>query len=267
MIKIEFADSGIPREKLIKLFSYQPFVLPDGTITGSAMGQVHGESIRAMRQGECDESQWEKFKTLNTELSMMYEDIISGAKNLLGSFSGLTFADFACNSGYFCYRYLQEGAASATGFDVGDYADAFSIVNKSLNLDAKFINAKYDMMQHRIVPPTGKFDVVSCIAFMCHSSDPTYLLAHLGSLARRALIIMSKIPTAKDEFYIKYARFGSLYFGEDFPICFDAATEISEPLFCNGLESLGFNQVVEIPRKEYWQPGSRAWRCFVALRD
>ncbi|BAH73800.1 class I SAM-dependent methyltransferase [Solidesulfovibrio magneticus] len=266
IFEIPVVDPNLSRDHLLNIFRYQPFKLPDGTITGSGNGQVYGGLTRAMRPGEVTKKEWDNFFLLNSELTMMYEDIIWAIKNEFGSFKGLSFADFACNSGYFCYRYLQEGAEMATGIDGYDFSEAFSIVNRACSLNAKFIHASYNMMTHEAKGLADTYDIVSCIAFMCYSSDPTYLLTYLAKLANRALVVLSKIPHGNDELFIKYANTESKYFNKQFPICFDAATEISEELFRCGLKSLGFKTVIEILREKHWQPRGTAWRCFIALR-
>jgi hypothetical protein len=266
MLTLSTAPADLSSERMRTLFAYQPFCLPDGTVTGSAAAQLGETTARWMNEREAAPEQFARFRELNDNLARNYEDIIAGVKAVVGPFDGLTFGDVGSNAGYFCYRMLQEGCAAATGIDAGDFAAAYAAANEALDLNVRFIRRPYNMMTHRIDGLDETFDIVSCIAFLCHSSDPTYLLAHLASLTRRAFVIYTMVPASKDLF-IRYHQTTGKYFNETFPICFDAATAISEPLFRTGLTKLGFTRIIEVPRQPYWVlRESDSWRCFVALR-
>lgn len=261
---IRITESDAAPDALRRAFMYQPFELPDGTITGAGLQMVKATPHRALRPGEVDDDVFEEFRAGAVEQEAMYEEFLAA---LAGEVPvvGASYLDVACNAGYFCYRMLQMGAASATGIDFHDQGVAFRAANRSLGLDARFVTAAYDMQAHRVPGLTERFDVVSCIAFMCHSSDPTYLLAYLASLARKAVMVYSKFPASKD-LTIRYAQPTSRYFGGTFPTCFDSATEMSEPLLRTGLEQLGF-RVVEVERRATWKPASPQWRCFIGVRE
>jgi hypothetical protein len=247
------------------VFGYQPFCLPDGTVTGVGANLRTGVTERWLNERDAEPEQFSTFKRLNENLSRNYEDIMAGVKNAVGSFAGLTFGDIGSNAGYFCYRMLQEGCAAATGVDPGDHADAYTVANYALKLDARFVQRQYNMMTHQIEGLDQTFDIVSCITFMCHVSDPTYLTAYLASITRRAMVIYTLVPPSK-ELFVRYRQAEARYFGGTFPICFDSATEISEPLLKAGLKQLGFDRVEEIPRQDYWALPDPRWRCFVAVR-
>ena len=106
---------------------------------------------------------------------------------------------------------------------------------------------------------------MSNLTYMCHVSDPTYLLAALASLAREVLVIYSRVIRS-DEYIVEYSQVTKRWNDVVFPICFDYQTAISDSLLEFGLKDLGFSTVTEIPRKEYWAPGTEEWRGFVAVR-
>ena len=263
MLKIN--EASVERSALIKLFGYQPFELPDGTVTGAGLGMLKGSSIRALKPNESD--QWQIFQTACLGQAKMYEDILIAVDTLGGGFLGRTYADIACNAGYFCHRALELGATSATGVDAGDFALAFDVVNLDKGHSAKYLNASYNMRTHRFdeLPTNFKSDIVSNMAFMCHDSDPTYLLEALANMAKETLILHTKIIPTSD-YLVRYSHVTKRHFGGEFPVCFDGATEISEGLLFFGLKELGFTTVNEVPHQSYWVPGSPEWRCFIATR-
>jgi len=251
MLKLTSAPPGISLDRMRHVFAYQPFCLPDGTLTGAGGGQAIRVKERWMHPDGSDPKRFAAFKHANERMARNYEDIIAGVKAAVGAFDGLSFADVAANAGYFCYRMLQEGCASATGIEPGDHAEAYIVANHALGLNARLLKLNYDMMAHRIDGLDETFDIVSCQSFMCHSSDPTFQLAYLSSITRKALVIYTMVPASKDMF-VRYGNTEPKYFGGKFPICFDAGTEISEPLLRLGFDKLGFSRIVEIPRRDYW---------------
>ncbi len=259
VLKPHAVPAALTTNQLRAQFAYQPFELPDGTVTGTGLSMK-----RRTPTGDVTPEKMVEFLEASRAQARMYEDIISGIKGNIASFAGLTYLDIACNAGYFCYRMLQEGCVSATGVDANNFGVAFTAANHALELNAVFVNGSYDMMTHKL-PVDGDFDIVSCVAFMCHCSDPTYLLAALAARARKALVVFSSFSTS-DDLVIRYTEDKSRYFHQPFPICFDSATEISERLLRTGMAHLGFNLVAELPRQEYWVPRAPNWRCFIGIR-
>jgi len=262
----EIRSSDLNRETLIKLFKYQPFRLPDRTITGAGMGMLRDSKLRALKPGEDDEN-WPSFLEASENQTKMYEDIINGIEQYGGGFAGRKYADIACNAGYYCYRALELGARAAVGVDANDFSTAFDVVNADRGFDAEFIRAPYDMKAHSLIglPSDFKADIVSNIAFMCHASDPTFLLAALAEITRKTLVLFTKV-TFSDDYSVKFSQATKRYFGGTFPICFDAATEISEGLLRFGLAELGFSKVTELEHQSHWVPSTPEWRAFVAVR-
>lgn len=259
-----YKDRKLVLERSAELFKYQPFVLSDECRTGAALGQLYGRRERVLFRSKCDKSLWDSFSLENDNMARMYETFLAETKGLIGGFENKTFLDIACNAGYFCYRALQEGAKNSTGIDSGDYAAAFNLVNNIINVEAVFIRRSYDIRRH-IIEDIDPADIVFCTSFMCHISDPTFLLAFLADVSKKALLIYSKFPRS-DEYFIKYSKKTSLYTKYEFPLCFDGATEISDTLLLFGLKELGFIDVHEINRGKYWLPRGDSWRCFLAIR-
>jgi len=259
-------SSELSKEELVDLFGYQPFRLPDGTITGAGLHMLTGTATRALHPDQSSR-EWRRFRAASENQVQMYEDILSGIERYGGSLKGRSYADICCNAGYFCFRAMELGASSAVGVDRTDFGPAFAVVNHDRGIDARFVRAPYDMMAHRFDGLADDFqaDVVTNIAFMCHDSDPTHLLAALASLAREVLVVYSRVIRS-DKYIIEYSPHTNRWFDTSFPACFDFETKISDGLLKFGLKELGFSKVTEIPRKRYWVPSHREWRGFVAVR-
>jgi len=271
MLKIECRDpQSVPQltDALLNQFSYQPFEFPDGTVTGSGAALVTRATRRVLRPDERDDLQAASFLDCNKRLANMYEDFISAMIDNTPSIEQSSYLDFACNAGYFCYRMLQEGFKRSLGVDARDHGPAFDYVRDAAGLNAEFKQSSYNMLTHTassLGEVDEKFDWVSCIAFMCHSSDPQYLLTYLASMTRKGILIFTKIHRS-DEYSINFGKESSRYFGGKFPICFDTSTSISDSLLIFGLQELGFKRIVEVERKPYWILHPE-WRCFYALRE
>jgi hypothetical protein len=258
--------AGLSTDYLLTYTRYQPYILPDGTLTGAGYSQLTGDMTYSVNPEEQLMEKGIAFVQATRDYSRMYEDFIGGLKATIGSLSGLTHHDFACNSGYLCYRLLQEGAFASSGSDVYDFVPIFSAMNNALNVNATYVQASYDFMSHRPNVDLTPRDIVTCTAFMLHSSDPTFLLHYLASITRRYLMLVSLYPR-NDDYVVSYSKATSVFLGGKFPMCFDGSTLMSDALLRYGLESLGFRTVVEITRRPYWILRHDDWRCFIAVRD
>ena len=254
-----------PDPEVLKQFFYQPFCFSDSVRTGAGLGHLKSVATRVLRGPGDDSEQWREFTAANDRLAGMYEDFISAiVTSAGGSVEGMTYADVACNAGWFCYRMAQLGAR-ATGLDAGNFADAFKYSNAALNTDARFVQKPYNFKLHQIEGFTEKFDIVTNIAFMCHSSDPTYLIEYLASIANKHLLIYSLFHQS-DEYSIKFSKNTSRYFAQKYPICFDAATSVSTSLVRFALKECGFQRVEEVPSSPSWIFSPSQWRAFYASR-
>ena len=196
----------------------------------------------------------------------MYEDFITALKDIVADFSGLTHHDFGCNCGYLCYRLLQEGVKASSGNDRDNYSETFSILNKTLGLNATYIKTKYDSTKHQTDIPIEPCDIVTCISFMLHISDPTYLLKYLASISKKYIMLVSLFPH-NDNYEISYGTDTSKFANTEFPCCFDTATTVSDSLLYFGLKELGFNTTIEVKKQPHWILRRKDWRCFIAIRD
>ena len=264
---IDLTDARIdPRQvdHLVQSCAYQPYRMPGSTVTGAGLAFVKATDLRHASEST-DHPDRDLFLKESANQAAMYEQFLAYAGSFISS-ENASFLDVACNSGYFCYRMSQRGASRSVGVDVGDFAQTFDIINGALGTAATFLPGHYDMRKHELVGVGDEqFDVVFNTAFMCHSSDPTFLLEALAKRARKALLVFSKF-SRDDNYVVRYSKTTSRYFMQPYPLCFDAATEISDSLLLFALDQLGFSRVYEVPRKPTWLPRSPEWRAFLALR-
>ena len=265
-LQLKSPSTKIDNSALAKLFAYQPFVLPDGTVTGVGLAHHNGSSVRSVNPISSPAAEYDIFVEANNRTVHLYDDIIALAKQEVGPLQGLSYLDVACNAGYFCYRMALEGTSNVTGVDAADFSEAFDYANSSLGTSCQFVQSPYDMQTHRIDGITEQFDIVTNISFLCHVSDPTFFIHHLSSLTRRVLVIYSKISRS-DEYIVTYSKSTSRYFKQPYPICFDAATVVSDSLLTFALQSCGFRTVREMPiERDRCVLAPDLWRCFIAIR-
>ncbi len=222
---------------------------------------------RILNSSDINLPEAKQFIGANERLAMMYEDFITEIVKSTDDIASMKYLDFACNAGYFPYRLAQLGCLQSCGIDAGDFHPAFKFVADVTGINAEFTQDSYDFSQHKLqqtVVAEKSFDFVSNVAFMCHSSDPQFLLSYLASLTNKGLLIFSMFPSSP-AYQISYSTLTSQYFGGRFPVCFDATTAMSDSLLRFGLKELGFSTVTEIPRRPYWLFDDN-WRCFLALR-
>lgn len=263
---IDLSDADLSPETnaaLIDSCRYQPYKFPGGIYTGAGLSFIKSTPLRYVAETD-DHPDRGIFIREAKYQAAMYETFIDFAARHVG-IEGRTFLDVASNSGYFCYRMSQLGASEAVGLDVGDFSDTYAKMNAALGTKAQYARGRYDMKTHQLNGVDGEFDIVFNTAFMCHSSDPTFLLEALASRAKKAFLIFSKFFES-DEYLVRYATTTSRYFGGKFPICFDATTEMSDSLLKFGLRELGFSTILEVPREPTWLPHHPAWRAFLAIR-
>lgn len=263
---IDLSSSAISQadlDYLQKNCMYQPYKLPGPIYTGAGISFCKKTTLRIVTE-ETDHPDRDRFVLESGNQAAMYDQFIDFADEIVG-IKGHSFFDMACNSGFFCYRTSERGATRSVGMDVGDHAHTFEIVNRLLGTNAEFYRGTYDMRRHEIQGVDGEFDIVFNTAFMCHSSDPTFLVEALAKRAKKALLIFSKFMR-DDEYLVRYSTTTSHYFGQSYPICFDATTEMSDSLLMFAFKELGFSTVHEVPQKPTWLPRSPSWRAFLAVR-
>jgi len=243
--------------------AYQPFKLPGPVYTGAALGLRDGSTIRTMAE-DSDHPDRSAFIAEVGNQAAMYDRFLEVLDRDVG-IAGKSFLDIACNAGYFCYRASQMGASRSVGFDLGDYARTFSTVNRALGTDATFVKGSYSQRRHELMGPIGQFDIVTNIAFLCHMSDPTFVIEALAARARKALLIFSSFIRS-DDYLVRFSRTTRRYSERGFPLCFNGETEVSDGLLNFALTDLGFSRIIEIPKEPTWLPRPENWRAFLAIR-
>jgi 2-polyprenyl-3-methyl-5-hydroxy-6-metoxy-1,4-benzoquinol methylase len=250
-------------DHLQKTCLYQPFKLPGPIYTGAALGLLDGTNIRLMPEN-ADHPLRDRFIAEVGNQAAMYDQLLDFVDAEIG-IAGKSFLDIGANAGYFCYRASQLGASESVGFDIGDFDRTYSLVNDALSVDAKFVKGTYSQRRHELVGPVGEFDIVFNIAFLCHMSDPTFVIETLAERAKKALLIFSKFPR-EDDYLIRFSKTTHLYSQKRFPMCFNGATEVSDSLLEFAFKDLGFSRVLEVPKQSTWLPRSDDWRAFLAVR-
>lgn len=272
MLHLDSFGSKPVTESLKQSFGYQPFILPDGTHTGSGQlikpvrlldGSLRHRP-RYLHPDECNPRQFSSFVRNNENLSRMYEDIISESLSFIGGIKGKSYLDIACNAGYFPVRMSQLGAKTSTGVDAFDHAPNINLCNQVLSTDVSFINQPYSSLTHNISNLEPAFDVVSSIAFMLHISDPTYLLSYLCSLSSHAVILATQV-SFDNSLSVTYSDKVNRYYDSPFPVCFDAMTMITDNLIKTGFQLSGFSHIKRIKRRSYWRYG-RHFHAYVAFK-
>jgi SAM-dependent methyltransferase len=257
------AMSAADVEYLQRTCAYQPFKLPGPIYTGAALGMADGSTVRVMAE-ESDHPERDRFLAETGNQAAMYEQLLDFVDSEVG-ITGSSFVDIACNAGHFCYRASQRGASRSVGFDLGDYARTFDLVNGALGSDAKFVKGTYSQRRHELLGPVGQFDIVFNISFLCHMSDPTFVIETLAERAKKALLIFSKFPR-DDDYLVRFSKNTRTYSKNAFPLCFNGATEVSDTLLEFALKDLGFSRVLEVPKQPTWLPRAPEWRAFLAIR-
>jgi SAM-dependent methyltransferase len=257
------AMSAADVDYLQQTCAYQPFKLPGPVYTGAALGMADGSTVRVMAE-DSDDPERDRFLAETRNQAAMYEQLLDLVDAEVG-IAGNSFLDIACNAGYFCYRASQRGASRSVGFDLGDYVRTFDLVNGALGSDATFVKGTYSQRRHELLGPIGQFDIVTNIAFLCHMSDPTFVIETVAERAKKAMLIFSKFPR-DDDYLIRFSKSTHVYSKKRFPLCFNGATEVSDTLLEFALKDLGFTRVLEVPKQPTWLPRAPEWRAFLAIR-
>lgn len=259
MLDVSSAPEG---EYLQKTCVYQPFKV-GSVYTGAALSLCKVTELRSVSENS-DHPDRDRFIAESANQAAMYDQLIDFIDAHVG-IEGKSFLDVAANAGYFCYRASERGASRSLGIDVGDFDRTYELINSALGTNAEFVRGSYDMRAHELSGTDERFDIVSNIAFLCHSSDPTFLLEALAKRAKKAFLIFSKFPRS-DDYVIRFAKTTGRYFKQPYPLCFDATTEVSDSLLQFALKDMGFSEILEVPRQSTWIPRSPEWRAFLAIR-
>lgn len=266
------------------LLCYQPFILSDTLITGAGYefaeiaegaGLVYCADVPPEYRNNpsvdrhlIDPSLLPKFIEDNQRLRIFYEAMIDFIEEKVGQFSDLTFADLGCCSGYFPLAYSKRGAKQAVGYDAIDYSPTFNLLNSILGTKAEFRHQAYVSEIGAIEDAENDiFDVVSCTALLVHLSDPLQLLACLGRMARKALLVWTYTSPEEEDLVLRFKSINRYYRHKKFPYCFDVV-QLSPSLLRQSLELMGFNEIYPIQNPPGGMPDKWCEQCqgYLAIR-
>jgi SAM-dependent methyltransferase len=158
---------------------------------------------------------------------------------------GGSYLDLPCNTGWFPVAASMRGMTPSVGIDVEDYGPAMFYLNTFTGATARFVRSRWESQQRQFHPAIeGRFDVVSCMAFLVHLPDPLQFLAALADLSDHAVFLWAAFLRS-DERLIRYGL-ADQFFGEPFPWCYDAGTAISDALLVEAMQRLGFPNWTEV---------------------
>jgi SAM-dependent methyltransferase len=243
-----------------KVLNYQPFIISDDIFSGVAYSwlydedggkRVYSRNEFVFNRNECSPELFEKAGTANHQLRLTYDSILDAVAE---RFQGCSFSDMACNNGYFVIGAALRGMTSCTGLDAADYSESVEFLSRITNVEAKFIQSYYDSWRHW-AEDFEMADVVLASQVMQHISDPLYFLSFVASRARKALVLFMGMGDT-DNYQVYYQDPNRFYPDKPFPIGFDNDVGISKGLLFKSLDLLGFDEIVEIPRRDEWLPQS-----------
>lgn len=254
---------------------YQPYILSDDFQVGIAHDWLYRSGTMKMDRSQVSAKDWKAFSKANARLRAMYNDWIDMVWDVVyPETPNPTVLDMAGNAGFFLYRFLEKGASRCIGYDLNPkFGHTYKLLNQIIGVNAEFVHSPYNEMTHEI-PGAEQADIVISSAIMCHLSDPTYLLAYLGSLTKKALLLFTAVDDSS-ALKITYSKPGAFDHMKNpperrFPACFDNMTSISRPLLALGFEAVGFKQVIEIEHRRKWLPSSylnrHNLRAFLAIK-
>jgi hypothetical protein len=252
-----------------RLLWYQPFIFSDDFEVGEGMN-FHDEYQGETGSVSSDVTNLAHFRKCNRELRRIYEHIVDSFVEQLGDISGLSFAEFGCNSGYFMYALSLRGARKTIGFDFAPNTELFEFFNSILGTNSEFRWAEWDSLHHTIRhSDLEEVDATMSLAVTTHIPDPIYHLAYLCDRARRAVLFWVSVSDKADLSVTfsnpDYHRDPDL----DFPLNINSGVTLSRPLVRLILRESGFGEIHEIePLKidSQWDKFCKYTAGFIGLR-
>jgi SAM-dependent methyltransferase len=258
----EFRTTPEQIEAAAQHLRYQPFVIDDERHTGVAYSWLQtsdpttasSEDFLFDRRSIAPEV-WNKAYDDNRRLAAMYDDFIERIVNICPPDGA--YLDLGCNTGYFPVSVSRAGIQTAVGVDLGDYSNAFRVLNEITGASARFSTGGYNPCTRTInlngnLPGVERYDVVSASAVLCHLSDPLYVLKAMAQLASKAIFIWNSFLET-DELLIRY-NLPNKFSNAEFPQGFDDGTSISLGLLFLSMEKLGFPHHEELQIQPDWMP-------------
>src|ERR1051326_7099779 len=196
----QFNPSRERVEEAARLLRYQPFILDDDRHTGVAHTWLHSPDPTAVTADDfffdkriVSRETWDEACDANRRLATMYDAFIDRIVDVCPREG--SYLDVACNTGYFPVRASLAGIRTAAGIDLGDFSEAFQLLNEITGSAARFAIGGYDSAAHTLTLPRDlglfSYDVVSSSAFLCHLPDPLHFLKAMADIARKAIFVWS----------------------------------------------------------------------------
>lgn len=266
------------------LITYQPFIFADNFETGVGYEFSVNEWAGLIYYPEIDQamvdqspelarlilepSLKEPFRSANDDLRNVYDNVVDQVAAAVGDVSNTSFLDVGCNCGYFPIAFARRGSRQAFGCDRQDFNPTFDLLNDIVGVQAQFLPGYYHP-QERIIEGVQPVDAVMSSMMLCHVSSPLSCLAALGSLARKALLVLTLVNT-DNGYSIRYGEPRGDYPGDKFPANFDNKVCPSRSLIVKSMESMGFGTVRELDLTASGAP-PMSWHgypfaCFLGLR-
>ncbi|AON56463.1 class I SAM-dependent methyltransferase [Herbaspirillum seropedicae] len=254
---------ALPRhdiDQAMTVLNYQPFIISDDVFTGVAYSWIYDENGGrrvysrnefVFDRTECSAELFERAGAANQQLRLIYDSILD---TLAEKFPGCSFADMACNNGYFVIGAAQRGMTDCVGYDGADYSESIDFLNRVTGVNTRFVQTHYDSWRHW-ADGFEMADVVLASQVMQHISDPLYFLSFLASRAKKALVLFTGMGDT-EEYQVYYQDPNRFYSNKPFPTGFDNDVGLSKGLLFKSLDLLGFDEIVEIPRQDNWLPQS-----------
>jgi hypothetical protein len=237
--------------------SYQPFLFDEEHEVGEGLAILNATSA-GPRQGVVNwphppsdiadrvvgPSDHESFRSANNALRAIYDYFVASLCRELGEdISGLDFAEFGCNTGYFPYSLSLRGARRTFGLDFTYNKAIFDFFNRKLGTNATFLFSEWDSFRHQPhYHPVPEVDVCLSIAVLCHLADPLHHLTYLCSRARKAVFVWTP-SHASDDLYMDFGA--PSHFGNSmaWPVSFDYDVKPSRGLLELCLRESGFEDI------------------------
>lgn len=252
---VEEAKALIVQER----FFYQPFRIADELEVGGGYefvnrrpgaGMVYWPAYERERQRypgppikTIDRALAADFRAANEGLRKVYDGFIDQICAHILDIQAKRIADVGCCEGYMPVSFSLRGVRDTVGYDQNDRSGGVKFLNRLLGTSARFVHARYDLVDGR-VPGCAAHDVVISMSVLQHMTEPFRHLHFLRSITREALFLMTNVWD-DDEDLIRYGKPNATS-EYAFPWCFDNSIYFSEGLLRKALEKAGFARMVHL---------------------
>ena len=245
----------------LRKLGYQPFRFDENHEVGEGMAFLAGNSADFERKGIINWPQpptdisnlivpppsLEEFRKANDALRAIYQHFVASLCRHLGDdITGLDFAEYGCNTGYFLYSLGLRGARRAVGLDFTYNKAVFEFFNRKLGTNATFLFSEWDSFRHQPrYHEVPEVDVCLSIAVLCHLADPLHHLTYLCSRARKAVFVWTPSDQS-DEFYISFGRPALFPNSLAWPVSFDNEVRPTRGMLELCLTANGFEDIRQL---------------------